>query len=334
MTHFSIGRAIGLMRKTAPFILFRAVVYFGIAAAYVIATGVGAGMGWVVGAFGSDDFQAGTTFWGGAAGFGIVAGILYFLREYTLYLVKAGHIAVMVEALDGRRLPAGRSQIDYAQSVVRKRFGEASILFGIDQVIKGVLRAVIRLVGSITAILPIPGLNRIAGLIHGFLKIAVGMLDEVILAHSFRNPEENPYASAKIALVLYAQNARPMMINAAWLTLVTWALSIVVFFVMLAPAAFVVWILPGTMSAGGFVFAVLFAWAAKVAVIEPFVIACMLQAYFSVTEGQSPKPDWIGKLDSASAEFHRLSESATKWVWVRPEDAAPAEPDPAPPKQP
>ena len=66
---------------------------------------------------------------------------MYFVREYLLYLVKAGHIAVLVELFEGRELPAGRSQIDYAQSIVRERFGESSVLFGVDQLIKGILKA-------------------------------------------------------------------------------------------------------------------------------------------------------------------------------------------------
>ena len=169
------------------------------------------------------------------------------------------------------------------------------------------------------------------GIVHSFLKIAVGLLDEIILAHAIRTRSENPYASAKDALVLYAQNAQPMLVNAAWLTLITWALSIVVFFVMLAPAAFVVWIIPGTWSAGTFVFAILFAWAAKVALIEPFAIACMLQAFIKITDGQVPKPDWIAKLDNVSKKFGKLTEKAKSWVWDGPV-SAPATKPAAPPQ--
>ncbi len=43
MWDFSIGRSLDLMVKTLPFILFRMAVFFGIAAAYVIVTGTGAG---------------------------------------------------------------------------------------------------------------------------------------------------------------------------------------------------------------------------------------------------------------------------------------------------
>ncbi len=151
-------------------------------------------------------------------------------------------------------------------------------------------------------------------LVRAYLKLAVGLVDEVILAHGLRTRAENPYASAKEALVLYGQNAKPMLINAAWLTLFTWGLSLVVFLLMLAPAAAIVYVMPSAWSAGGMVFAILFAWAVKVAVIEPFAIACLLQAFFKVTEGQTPNPEWEAKLDSASKKFKTLGERAVNWA--------------------
>ena len=330
MWDFNIGTSMGLMRKTAPFLLFRMAVYFGIAVAYVLVTGTGAGIGYGIGGFGDPDFQASSTIWGGVVGLGITAGVIYLMREYLLYVVKAGHIAVMVEALDGRELPGGRGQIDYARKIITERFGEASVLFGIDQLIKGVIGAITGLVQGLLSLLPIPGLSKIMMVVRAYLKLAVGLIDEVILAHGLRTRAENPYDSAKEALVLYGQNAKPMMINAAWLTLFTWILSIIVFFIMLAPAAAVVYLMPGTWSAGGMVFALLFAWAVKVAVIEPFAIACLLQAFFKVTEGQQPNPEWEAKLDSASKKFKTLGERAVTWVGGGSKDAAPEE-ETAPP---
>ncbi|NMA99537.1 MAG: hypothetical protein GX970_15775, partial [Phyllobacteriaceae bacterium] len=79
-------------------------------------------------------------------GFGLVGVIMYLAREYVLYIVKAGHIAVLVKLLDGERMPEGRSQIAYAREEVTKRFAQASVLFGVDQLVKGVLRAITGLV--------------------------------------------------------------------------------------------------------------------------------------------------------------------------------------------
>src|SRR5919108_4533589 len=137
MWDFSIGRTLAIMARTWPFIALRLVVYFGITLAYVLATGTGAGIGYGVGNIFSDTgAEVGTAFWGGVIGFVFVSVVLYWIREYILYIVKAGHIAVMVHLIDGRDVPGGQGQIGYAREVVAERFAEANALFVIDQLVK------------------------------------------------------------------------------------------------------------------------------------------------------------------------------------------------------
>ncbi|MFC5384428.1 hypothetical protein ACFPLB_00415 [Aquamicrobium segne] len=310
MWDFSVGRALSLMFQTLPFVLLRMAVYFGAALAYVLVTGAGAGIGWGIGGFGDSGFQANATIWGGVIGFGLVGTVMYLAREYVLYIVKAGHIAVLVKLLDGEQMPEGRSQIAYARQEVTKRFAQASVLFGVDQLVKGVLRAITGLVRGIMSILPIPGAKQFVSIVHAFLRIAVGFIDEVILAYAIRTKSDNAWASAQTGLVLYAQNYKPMLKNAAWLALIVYGLSFVVFLVMLAPAALAVYLIPGAWSAGGIVFALIFAWAVKAALLEPFAITCMMEVYFRTIAGQAPDPAWEAKLDSLSAKFTRLKEKA------------------------
>ncbi len=317
MWDFSIGTSFGLMARTAPFVLFRVVVYLAIALALVVLTGTGAGVGYGVGSFGDESFQASSTAWGAFAGFGLTAGVIFFFRDYLLYIVKAGHVAVMVEALQGRALPAGQGQIAYARAIVASRFGTASALFGLDLVIKGVVGAITGIMQGLLAILPIPGLDRIMGVVRSYLRMAVGLVDEVILGHLLATRAENPWTGAQQALVLYAQNARPMLVNAAWLTGIVWILSLLVFLVMLAPAAALVWLMPGDLAAAGVALAFVFAWAVKAALIEPFAIACLLQVFFKVTAGQTPNPEWEAKLAGASDKFRDMGRRAAEWTASR-----------------
>ncbi len=328
---FSINRSLGLMMRTAPFILFRIVVYFGICVAYVLATGIGAGIGWGVGAFGSAGFHDSTTFWGGAVGFIVVTGALYFLREYILYLVKAGHLAVMVELLEGRDIPQGRPQIDFAIEKVKERFAETNVLFAVQQVVRGVLAAINGIIQGVASILPIPGLEQFVGLVKAFLRVAVGMIDQVILAYAFKTKATNPWASAQTAVVLYAQNYKVMLKNAAWLTIITYVLAFLVFLVMLVPAGGVVWLLHNGWSAGGFIFAIIFAWAVKAALIEPFCVASMLQVYFQTIEGQQPDPQWDARISEVSRKFVEMKEKAIAWMSGRGQPTPPAGPASLPP---
>ena len=133
----------------------------------------------------------------------------------------------------------------------------------------------------------------------------------------------NPWHDAETAIVLYAQNYKVMLKNAAWLTVIMYVLSFVVFLLMLAPAAALVWFIPNAWGAGGFVFAILFAWAAKAALIEPFAIAAMMDVYFRVVQGQSPDPEWDARIGQVSRKFRELKDKAANWAGTRPAPNAP-----------
>ena len=309
---FRVGEIFGLLRRTAPFLVFRFLVYLGITLAYVLATGAGAGIGYFIGHIGDD--PGSYSVWGGLVGFGVVSAVLYFIREYILYLVKAGHIAVLVELMEGREIPGGRAQIDHAQGVVKERFVESSVLFGVDQLIKGVLKAFNRAFFAITSILPIPGVQGVAKFVNTVVTLSLTYLDEVILAENIRRNEENPWQGGQRGLILYAQNYKVFLKNAVWLALIVWGLTLVVFLIALAPVAALVSLFPGT---GGFltlVIAVVFAWAVKQAVIEPFGMTALMQVFVKVTEGQEPDPEWEARLDQVSKKFGKLKTRAADWA--------------------
>jgi uncharacterized membrane protein len=309
---FSVGAVIGLLKRTMPFLVFRFLIYFCITLAYVLATGVGMGLGYFVGSIGDD--PGAFSVWGGLLGFGLVSTVVYFLREYLLYLVKAGHIAVLVELMDGKELPAGRSQIEYAQKLVRERFAESSVLFGLDQLIKGVLRAFNRTFFTISALIPIPGLEVVAKFVNTIVNLSLTYLDEVILAHNMRTRSENPWKTGQTALILYAQNYKAFLKNAFFLAFFIWGLTLVVFLVALAPAAGLVALFPGTAGVLTLIIAVVFAWGVKQAVIEPFAMTALMHVFFKVTEGQAPDPEWDARLDKATTKFRELKERAAAWT--------------------
>jgi hypothetical protein len=309
MWDFSATRALGLMLRTWPFLLFRLLVYFTISVTYVVLTAGGAGLGWGIGALGSQDFRELATLFGGVIGFGTTFGIVYLLREYILYLVKAGHIAVMIELMEGRPLPSGRAQIRHATALVRQRFTEANLLFVLDQLVRGVLEVIFSLLNGLSRILiPTGAVGQLLSLLHSIMRLLAGVADEVILGHAIRTQATNPWDSARNGLVLYAQNAGGMFRNSAFLLIIGWTLSVVIFLFFLAPAAALVYAMPGGWSGGGLVFAILFAWAVKAALIEPFQVACLLQAFFKLSAGQSPDPAWEARINKASRKFQTLAE--------------------------
>jgi hypothetical protein len=315
MWDFSFSRAVGMVIRTLPFVILRVIVYFGIGFAYLLAVGTGAAIGYGFGHIGSSpDAPADGAFWGGAIGFGVTSAILYFAREYILYLVKAAHIAVLVELFDGRQIPSGQGQIAYGTAFVKAHFAESSVLFGVDQLIKGVLRAFFRTINFFTVFLPIPALQQLIRTAEAIARMSLTYVDEIILAHLIRTRTTNPWKTAEEGLVLYAQNYRHFLKNAAWLSVFLWALTLLVFLLIVGPFAGAAAMMHGGGALWALAFAFIFAWAAKAAILEPVAIACLMQVYFKTIEGQTPNAEWEQRLSQASGKFRELAAKAGGWV--------------------
>ncbi len=328
MMDFSLGQILGLLLRTLPFLLLRLAVYLGITLAYVIATGGGAGIGYLFGKVAADP-GAGSA-WGAFIGFGLISGVLYWAREYLLYLVKAGHIAVLAELLQGKEIPGGRGQIEHASAVVKERFVESSVLFGVDQLIKGILRVFNRTMLMIANFLPIPGLDGLVKFANTVINTSLTYVDEVILAHAIRTGSTNAWASARDAVVLYAQNYKTMLKNAVWLTFVIWGLTLVIFLLVIGPVALIASFFPGLAGFWTFALAIVTAICLKAALVDPLAMAALMQVFFKVTEGQTPDPQWSAKLEGMSDKFKELKDKAG----LTPPQTVPGTPAAAPPPPP
>src|SRR5690554_3148755 len=143
--NLQLGKAFGIVMKTMPYVLYRALVY-----------GVMCGVVAVVLLFLA---LIGRVFGGGAAGVMFLLVLIgggfgaRLLREYVLYLLRAGHVAVITEIIDGGSLPAGVSQTAYGKEKVTAYFKEISVLAFIDQLVKGIIRALNRRLFNIMTIL-------------------------------------------------------------------------------------------------------------------------------------------------------------------------------------
>jgi hypothetical protein len=308
MLDFRTGQILGLLMRTMPFLLLRIAVYIGITIAYVLAVGIGGGIGLLFGKIGGN--TGGGAGIGGLIGFVIVSGILFWARQYLLYMVKAGHIAVLVELLDGRQIPAGSNQIGYATNIVKQHFASSSMLFGLHQLIRGILSVFNRLTVSIASWLPIPGLDMLVKLVDTVINTSLSHLDQVILAQILRKQTDNPWAVARDSIVLYAQNYKGVLKNAVFLTLIVWGLTLLLWIGVAAPIAALIGLFHVQAGVWTFVLAFIAALSIKAALIDPFATVALIQVYDKVTAGQTPNPQWSAKLESVSSKFRSLVERA------------------------
>jgi len=310
MLDFRTGQIFGLLLRTLPFLALRIVVYVGITLAYMLAVGVGGGLGYLFGKVGGN--SGGGASIGGLLGFAVVSGVLYWARQYLLYLVRAAHVAVLVQLLDGKPVPGGKSQIEFGRELVTQHFATSNVLFGLHQLVRGVLRVFNRLTVSIASWLPIPGLDVLVKLVDAVIATGLGSLDQVILAQILRRPGGNPWAMGRDCIVLYAQNYKGVLKNAAFLTLIIWVLTLLIFALVAAPIAALIGLFHVHAGVWTFVLAAIAALSLKAALIDPFATVALIQVYDRITAGQTPNAEWAGRLETMSGKFRELTQRATQ----------------------
>jgi hypothetical protein len=314
MIDFKMGEVFSALWKTKEFMIFRFLIYFGITIGYILGTGTGAGIGWSIGSVaGGEDGSATGLFYGMIGGFGIVSGVLYYVREYLLYMVKAGHIAVILKHLDGEEIPSGKGQITYAQGIVKERFKEASVLFAVDQIIKKVVKFVTGMFEGIMRFLPfLP--QPIVKFISAVVKNSMTYVDEIILAYNIKNEIDNPWEGSKTAIVLYAQNYKKFLKNAVFVTAISWILTLIVVALTFGPIAAMLKMNNYNLGYMPFVIAIVASVSIKAALIDPFAMTALMQVFFKVTEGQEPYPEWEAKLEKGSKKFREMKDKAAGWI--------------------
>ena len=313
MWDYNLSSILGLMRKTFPFLVFRFTIYAAITLISVAITGGGAGLGWLGGLLLGDAAKGAG--YGGLLGAGGSFYFLYVVREYLLYQVKAGHIALLVKFMDGEPVPEGKGMVGYAKDQVKEHFVESNVLFLADQLIKGALKVISGLFNSIANFLPIPGLQFFMTVVGKIVAMSLTYVDEIILAYHMKNSSGNVWANSCKGLVLYTMNYHKMLKNAFWLSLLVWILMIFVFILVFGPVAALVTVFPSLAGFWTFAVAGVLTWGIKSAVIDPIAMTALMQVYFKAVEGQVPNPEMEQKLESLSDSFRTMKEkSATAGV--------------------
>ena len=147
-------------------------------------------------------------------------------------------------------------------------------------------------------------------LVDAVVNTSLSHLDQVILAQILHTRSNNPWATARDSIVLYAQNYKRVLKNAAFLTLIIWGLTLVIFLVVFGPIAALIGLFHVHAGFWTFALALVAALSLKAALIDPFAMTALLQVYDRITAGQTPNPEWVAKLDGMSAKFRELTQKA------------------------
>jgi hypothetical protein len=301
MWNFSLLRALVVWGKLAPLLLVRLAVFAAVALVLGVAIAAGVWLGVSLRQFGG----AADAVLGGLAGLSVAALVLAILGRDVRQALQMRMLALTGDLLDGIRVPMGRGQGAHARAAVAARFGSPAQAGALYRYVRGVARKVPDVAEGVGPLLSLPLVGRLA---------TGGLVNQAVLAHAYRARPENAWEAAHDGLVLVTQNARELMGAAFRINAVGWAMAVAVFLVLLPPFVGLLVLWPAAGAISGVVAAALAALAIRSALIQPFALACLMQAYLRITAGQEPLGEWRGRLTQISTPFRDLGDRAVAWA--------------------
>jgi hypothetical protein len=309
------GTALGLVMKTLPYALVR----FAILVVVTVVTVV-----WFAVTFGGMALLSAKVhpiagmIWL-FAGLGTYGYAWWFVARYALFLIQAGHVAVLTELVTTGKIENGAtSMFEYGRRVVTERFGQINALFALGLLIRGIVFAFNRTLDFVTHFLPIPGLNTVVAIVNAIIRAATRYIDYTILSYNLARGDENPWRSSKDAIIYYGQNSTEILKTAAYVVLLDRVLTAVIWAIMLAPAFILLAILPESAKPGGFigglVIAALLASNIRQAFLQPIFLVMVMTKFHLVIRNQPINETWDERLSSLSGKFRDLkSKAAGGW---------------------
>jgi hypothetical protein len=162
-----LATAAGRLMRSLPYALARFAVHIAFTVAIIL---------WMAVAFGGAAWLSAHI----AGAFGVVwlvvclAGIGWFwgaVVRYLLHLIACGHVAVLTELITRGQVGNGsESMFAYGRRIVTERFGQVTLLFGFNALVRGVLNAFHNTLDWISEMLPIPGLDSLAKILDIVLR--------------------------------------------------------------------------------------------------------------------------------------------------------------------
>ncbi len=285
-----------LFSKTMPFVRAKLALGGVTVLVSVILLAILMGMGWL---FGNGGMVVTFCIWVGATGV-----VRFVLMHYVGYLIKAGHIAVVAEACLTGQVPA--DQVNYGKAAVTQRFAASNIYFAVGKLVTGAVKQIQKGVGKVGNALDfIPGIEAVAGVAQFFVSIALGYIDECCLGWTFYNKQQGPFKSAADGVVIYAQNWKTLLKDAAATMLKVILGTAVIALIIFVPIGLLFKLFKWS-GLFAFLLACLIAWMVKFAVMDSYIMIRMMASYMSVAPQTVITFDLYSKLSGISGDFKEL----------------------------
>jgi hypothetical protein len=201
------GDAVGLLRKTTPFLVLNVAVYAAFFLAVVVWLGIFGGLA----VFFATRLEIIAWLMMFIA-IAVPGGVLAFARRYILYMVQGAHIAVVTKLLLDGSVPTGQEpggvrprgreeQLPRRQRAVRARPP--------DRRHPAQLLQLLRAAGGLPAARQADDADRPAR--HAGRPSLLSYVDEAVLSYAIARNEPNVWRSSRHGIILYAQAYKPIL---------------------------------------------------------------------------------------------------------------------------
>lgn len=236
------------------------------------------------------------------------------VRKFAAYQLRAAHIAAVAATVNEGKAP--KHVIKYGMTKVKERFPVTSAYYFVHNLVDAAVRQLQKLlvtaVGDISFVAA--GFGSVDKMIHTYMKIAVGEVDDCCLAYTFMHKTQGPLQSACDGVVIYASNWQTLMKHAAktffWsmmmvaiFTLIPFAVAFIGFFGFQSHS---IWMIPALLIAG------YLATGFKRAVVDSYNMVRMVTHFYECASEAILPQEYYDELAELSGKFKRLYRAAKK----------------------
>lgn len=235
---------------------------------------------------------------------GLYNVLRFFLMHYVGYMLKAGHIAIIMTAVTTGQIP--ENQFEVGKKMVIDRFATANVYLVVDSLVSKAVKQLQHMVDKAGNLFgAIPGMNFLTNVLGIFIGIFLGYIDECCIGYTFYKQDQGAFKSAADGVAIYAQNWKRLLKDAAKTTimvvLLVIGLTLAVFLVIGGLFALLHW-----NRFIAFLLAAMIATVIKSAFIDSWILVKMMSSYMEVAPSTELSFDLYGKLCGLSEKFKEL----------------------------
>lgn len=297
-----LGLAFRLLMRTSSILVIRIGYYLLFWAALLLLLGVIIGVSYLI-----SQLNETLGFWVGMIGYILLIPAYLWANRYIFYLLKGAHLAVVAQLLQHGKMPAGTTQLEWGKQQVLDRFGEVSVMFLVDRMVRRVVSRFSRQVMRVTRWIPGNFGRRISSMVSRLLYYGTNYIDEAILARAFWI-DKGVWQGAREGLILYAMAWRTLLPNALALMLLSYVPVIAVILILLIPVGLLLSLVSGAAAVFVVVAALILAWFTKKVVGDTFAMIAMVAAYHRATYDLDLSTEIEKQLEKISPQFREIQQ--------------------------